>query len=138
MLGRVFEGVMQPDDRHASGTFYTPVRLVEHLVDTVLTTLLAGRLGCDDEKARQLLQAPSNGARELIAEITVLDPAVGSGAFLLGVLERLTGILNRGEPRVETRRRILANNLFGVDLNPMAVRLAELRLWLAVIADDPA
>ena len=68
--------------------------------------------------------------------MTLLDPAVGSGAFLLGALERMAQIRAGEEPPAALRRRILERNLFGVDLNPMAVRLAELRLWLAVIAVD--
>jgi hypothetical protein len=71
----------------------------------------------------------------------VLDPAAGSGAFLLGALDLLTeatlSVAGPGTDRWSLRRRILRENLFGVDLNPIAVRLAELRLWLAVVADDP-
>jgi hypothetical protein len=74
--------------------------------------------------------------RQLLADVAVLDPAVGSGAFLLGALERLAELQGGDIAPAELRRRILARNLFGVDLNPMAVRLAELRLWLAVIAAD--
>src|SRR5205085_1714263 len=62
--------------------------------------------------------------------------------FLLGALDRLTEIRLLADPalaadRARVRRDILAENLFGVDLSPIAVRLAELRLWLAVIAEDP-
>src|SRR4029450_5734356 len=70
--------------------------------------------------------------------VTVLDRAVGSGAFLLGMLERLADLYGSNESGARIRRTVLARNLFGVDLNPMAVRLTELRLWLAVIAHDPA
>jgi hypothetical protein len=68
---------------------------------------------------------------------------VGSGAFLLGALELLTEAITSlgpaGSPsdRWRIRRQVLRENLFGVDLNPLAVRLSELRLWLAVVADDP-
>ena len=70
--------------------------------------------------------------------LTLLDPAVGSGAFLLGALERLAAFEPDGGRRSARKRRILTRNLFGVDQNATAVRLAELRLWLAVIAADPA
>ncbi len=118
MLGRVFEGLMDPEHRHHSGTYYTPSMLVRELVDTAL-------------------EIHARHSAVPIAELTLLDPAVGSGAFLLGALERiarLTQLPNEGA--AGARRRVLARNLFGVDLDPTAVRLAELRLWLAVIADD--
>lgn len=136
MLGRVFEGVMAPDERHATGAFYTPSRLVTRLVDAGLVTWLASRLELPDPDARAALERRDSKALALLRMVTVLDPAVGSGAFLLGMLERLA-TLRAGEcAPAELRRRILERNLFGVDQNPMAVRLAELRLWLAVIASE--
>src|SRR2546428_4606988 len=70
--------------------------------------------------------------------IAVLDPAVGSGAFLLGALEELTRLrCAAGErPAAAVRRDVVAHSLFGVDLKLTAVRLAELRLWLALVADQ--
>ncbi len=73
----------------------------------------------------------------VLTGITLLDPAVGSGAFLLGALDRLQP-LGQGNTILTRKRRVLQQNLFGVDLVAAAVRLTELRLWLAVIADDPA
>jgi hypothetical protein len=136
MLGRVFEGVMARDDRRATGSFYTPAALVERMVDAALASLVAERCHTSVDEARDRLARPDQRVRRLLADVTILDPAVGSGAFLLGALERLAQ-LNAGETGpADLRRRILARNLFGIDLNPMAVRLAELRLWLAVIAAD--
>jgi hypothetical protein len=67
----------------------------------------------------------------------VLDPAAGSGAFLLGALERLSSLAAPdGVASARGRRRILQRTLFGVDSSAAAVRLTELRLWLAVIAQD--
>jgi len=118
MLGRVFEGVMDPEQRHRSGTYYTPAALVHRLVDVALAT-------------------HATHSAVPLTDITLLDPAVGSGAFLLGALERLAVLTRqRGESAATARRRVVARNLFGVDLDPTAVRLAELRLWLAVIAED--
>src|SRR5207302_244852 len=75
-----------------------------------------------------------------LRRLTVLDPAVGSGAFLLGALEELTRLrCAAGEgPACAVRRDVMAHSLFGVDLSLTAVRLAELRLWLALIADVSA
>jgi hypothetical protein len=68
----------------------------------------------------------------------VLDPAAGSGAFLLGALDELVALRTAaGEgPPLAVKRDVLACSLFGVDLTPTAVRLTELRLWLALVADE--
>ncbi len=121
MLGRVFEGLMARDRRRVSGAYYTPRALLQ---DTV-TAALEAALG----------RAPV----EAVRTIRVLDPAVGSGAFLLEALvqleERRAGLWP-GEAPGARRRAIVRDNLFGVDVDPMAVRLAELRLWLALVVDD--
>jgi len=136
MLGRVFEGVMEPGARKASGSFYTPPPLVRALVDAALAGFTGGRLRVSDAEAATRLEAGEASAIRHLEQITILDPAVGSGAFLLGALDRLATL--RGAPNDPgLRRRILAENLFGVDINPSAVRLAELRLWLAVIGAEP-
>ncbi len=131
MLGRVFEGVMEPAARRRSGTFYTPAPLVRSLIRVALTAWLAPRAGCSEERADRLLDDPDPAVRRALRQVTILDPAVGSGAFLLGALDLLAAPWGPG-----ARRRILRHSLYGVDLNAAAVRLTELRLWLAVIADD--
>ncbi len=136
MLGRVFEGLMAPPERRTSGAFYTPAALVERLVDAALATHLSVRLDCPAAEAAARLAAREPGVIASLTGLTLLDPAVGSGAFLLGALERLAALRAHEAPPAVLRRRILATNLFGVDRSPMAVRLAELRLWLAVIAGD--
>ena len=137
MLGHVFEGVMDPDDRRTSGTFYTPAALVERLVDAALTVVLAIRMRCSEQEAERRLIEQDPAAALVLDGITVLDPAVGSGAFLLGTLHRLS-ITGKPSNHAGRKRRVLQQSLYGVDRNAAAVRLAELRLWLSVIADDPS
>ncbi len=125
MLGRSFESLMVPSERRGSGTFYTPPALVERVVDEALAVTLTA---CDSP----------TGALQQLASLRVLDPACGSGAFLVHVLERLTRLrLQAGDPRspYEVRRAVLCSSIFGVDRNPIAVWLCELRLWLAVVID---
>lgn len=137
MLGRVFEGVMAPAARHASGTYYTPPALVGEILDAAFAALVATRLQVTDGTAARRLAEGDPAAREVLRHVRLLDPAVGSGAFLLGALERLAGYdASSRRTAVECRRSILGHSLYGVDLDPMAVRLTELRLWLAVVAAD--
>ncbi len=138
MLGRVFEGLMAPADRRETGAFYTPAALVPRLVEAGLTALVAERLDLPRPEAAARLSRPDGPVLALLSTVTILDPAVGSGAFLLGALDRLAALRAGEAPPALLRRRILERNLFGVDLNPMAVRLAELRLWLRVVVDEIA
>jgi len=119
MLGKVFESLMADDERAASGSFYTPKEIVDVLAERAILHWLGG-----------------DPTPEKLARITVLDPACGSGAFLLsalGVLERLWRATTP-EPPHDLRRRIVARSLYGIDLKPEAVRLCELRLWLAIVS----
>jgi hypothetical protein len=123
MLGRVFEGLMGAPRRRRSGTYYTPRPLVRGIVSRALRAVRDG-----------------SGGR-CSAAVRILDPAVGSGAFLLEALHQLEaerGPLRPGESAASRRRAIVRDHLFGVDTDPMAVRLAELRLWLAMVVDDDA
>jgi hypothetical protein len=150
MLGRVFERLMEPEDRSHSGTFFTPESIVREIVDATLAAALTGvgKLPADTVERLAAGERLDDGERTrasaALRRLRVLDLAVGSGAFLLGTLDALTAATSHLVPstangdRWRLRRRILRDNLFGVDINPVAVRLAELRLWLSVVAEDPA
>ncbi|HEV8149891.1 MAG TPA: N-6 DNA methylase [Gemmatimonadales bacterium] len=139
MLGRVFEGVMEPEERHATGSYYTPAALVEAVVREALVVWLERRARVAPAEARRRLDDPDLQTRRRLREIRLLDPAVGSGAFLLGALRLLAGPdRTPGIRRTARLRGILSACLFGVDKNAAAVRLAELRLWLEVVAADPS
>jgi hypothetical protein len=76
--------------------------------------------------------------RDRTLDLSILDPTCGSGAFLVHALEELTTLLVRcgdSRPAVVIRRALLARSIFGVDINPTAVWLCELRLWLAVVIE---
>jgi len=122
MLGRAFEGLMAEEERKRSGSFYTPPHLVTQAVDAALACSLESQ-GGDDTPA-------------FWTNLRVLDPACGSGAFLVQALETLDArAAAAGDSRSEHERRraILARCIFGVDKQPMAVWLCELRLWLSVV-----
>jgi Eco57I restriction-modification methylase len=118
--------------RKATGTFYTPQPIAEYLVRRTLAPLLRGR------SAAEILQ------------LRVVDPAMGSGAFLVAACRYLASAYEAAlvrdggchasdvdeAQRAMIRRTIAERCLYGVDLNPMAVQLARLSLWLATLAAD--
>ena len=125
ILGKAFEALMASTDRKNSGSYYTPQALVERLADQALSSVTEASAGTGD--------------LESLARVKVLDPACGSGAFLVYMLESLaTQRRRRGEEGsiAEIRRRVLSTSIFGVDLNPMAVWLCELRLWLSIVVES--
>lgn len=139
MLGRAFESLMAVDERHQSGTYYTPPALVCSVVHDAL------RIAIPDlpENAFTNDLAPlalSDAALERITTFRILDPACGSGAFLVYMLERLAALLAQSgdqRPLYEIRRAVLSASIFGVDRNPVAVWLCELRLWLSMVIECP-
>ncbi len=131
MLGRVFERIMDPERRGRTGTFYTPSTLVDDIVADALSACLGARLGIDPEEARQRIDDPDPSAAAAARDLRVLDPACGSGAFLIGALARLA----RLAPDPDARRRIVGSGLHGVDVQSDAARLCSLRLWLALTLD---
>ena len=110
MLGRAFESLMSAESRKSHGAFYTP---------HALTARIAAR-------ALETVEVESRSWRE----IRILDPACGSGAFLVVALELLAA------RAAGPRREILAHCIYGVDRDPVAVWLCQLRLWLSVVVDE--
>ena len=145
MLGKAFESLMSRDERKGSGAYYTPHSLVRQVSRSALTCGLSS-----DALGPHLIEAALDGSviesssrahlLEGTARLRVLDPACGSGAFLVHMLEELCALRTRlGDLRRPhlVRRDLLTRSIFGVDVNPMAVWLCELRLWLAVAIEDP-
>jgi N-6 DNA Methylase len=144
MLGRAFESLMASRERRTSGAFYTPQSLVLHVVEAALRSRMreAGlRESLVDAALRG--ETPSEADAPLLraelARLTVLDPACGSGAFLVQLLERLAtlhALAGDRRPVADLRRDVLARSIHGVDVNPTAVWLCELRLWLSVVIES--
>lgn len=122
MLGRAFESLMAADDRAAQGAFYTPQPLIERITGGALAEFL-----------------PVDADLEALDAVRLLDPACGSGAFLVHALETLAdrrADAGDARPRPARRRHVLTRSIFGVDRDPTAVWLCQLRLWLSVVVDE--
>ncbi len=119
--------------RKTTGSYYTPEKLVEHLLETALDPVIDERLKqCSDGRARERQSAA-------LLSIRVCDPAVGSGHILLAAARRLAGRLacvrsGLAQPPEEQRnlalRDVIERCLYGVDIDPMAAELCRLSLWI--------
>ena len=144
MLGKAFESLMAPPDRKSSGAFYTPQSLVERVMREALAHALADASVSSDEiesffTTREVPCAARPVLLERLRGFRVLDPACGSGAFLVYALAELSWLAAAsGDERTagDVTRSTLTSSVFGVDSNPMAVWLCELRLWLAMVMEQ--
>ncbi len=143
VLGRVFEGLMDPDERGSTGSFYTPAPVVHRVVRDAVGEYLAGACpGVDpdilDRGQSIALEGDRTRVMRSLERLRVLDPACGSGAFLLGALHRLAHTLGvvSGRSVALVRRDVVARSLHGVDLLDDAALLCSLRIWLALSEED--
>jgi len=146
--------------RREAGIFYTPRTEIDLMCRLSLVDHLANRIG---REHKQLLYEAifafdpddieaSDGTigsenlwkplDEVLRDITVLDPACGSGSFLVGMLsvidhmsKRANNALGKPERAFDRRKRIIGNALYGVDVMRWAVDVAELRLWLHLMIE---
>ncbi|RDE11589.1 MAG: hypothetical protein C4K49_11660 [Candidatus Thorarchaeota archaeon] len=127
-----------------TGTYYTPEYIARYIVGNALSTWLRRRTGLDVTDPHQLVGATEELKRRALDQlknVTIIDPAVGGGAFLLaagGWLENCRIALDDRDPRNAMREWIINHNLHGVDLNPRTVELCRLRLRLWYLSSfDP-
>lgn len=144
MLGKAFESLMAADQRRSAGAYFTPQPLVERITTSALVEALHNEHDTPETIRAALAGytlSPEARGRLLdrTTEIRILDPACGSGAFLVHALEtvaKLRAHLGDPIPISAIRRQVLTRSIFGVDLHPTAVWLCELRLWLSVMIDS--
>ncbi len=147
ILGRVFEELVT--GRHESGSYYTPRQIVSFMCRESLKHYLAPHDKpetidefVDDDNGENL----NNPERILDAlkQIRICDPACGSGAYLLGMMqeflrlrESLFTSKHLGDASLYNRKReIIENNIYGVDKDRFAVQIASLRLWLSLAIES--
>lgn len=151
MLGHIFENLLE--DNKDKGAFYTPKEIVQYMTQESLIQYLQTHLG-EHHEIEQFIrhhdkgeeQAKHNFIRDnaeriedLLDEVKICDPAIGSGAFPMGMLHEifkakmaLDWTLNRSE----VKKNIIQNSIYGVDLESGAVDIARLRFWLALVVDE--
>ena len=150
MLGRVFENLLE--DNKDKGAFYTPKEIVQYMCQESLIAYL--QTDVDDEltkdSIRQFVFTHDAGTLGNIAEdiferlrkVKICDPAIGSGAFPMGLLRQLYLCQCAIHPELEEKnaadikRHIIQNNIYGVDIEKGAVDIARLRFWLSLIVDE--
>jgi type I restriction-modification system DNA methylase subunit len=159
LLGRVFESLLatynenKVSARKASGSFYTPREIVDYMVKEALRGYLCeappGSAGISPA-IEQLLDDTDNAPdlsdeerRTLISAIKnckILDPACGSGAFLIGALHRLTQMLRKLDPdnTDDYGRKVflIENCLFGIDIQEIAVQIVRMRFFISLISEQ--
>lgn len=127
-VGITSEGSTAGNARKLSGSYYTPDSLVQELIKSALDPVIEQRIAAATENPTEALLA-----------IRVIDPACGSGHFLLAAARRLAEKLaqlraTEGEQKEQdfrhALREVVSRCIFGVDRNPMAIELARTALWL--------
>ena len=152
MLGKIFENLLE--DNKDKGAFYTPKEIVQYMCRESLIAYLETETVKHDEtaskdKIRNFVlnhDATSFSEKEkadilkALIDVKICDPAVGSGAFPMGMLNELLPcvqiLTGEAKTRVELKKHIVKNNIYGVDIEKGAVDIARLRFWLAIIVDE--
>ncbi|WP_277233285.1 N-6 DNA methylase [Phocaeicola salanitronis] len=156
MLGHIFENLLE--DNKDKGAFYTPKEIVQYMCRQSIIQYLKThepneqyaepieRL-INDGIVMPILQTKTVASRliQLLKDVKVCDPAIGSGAFPMGILyvlyHTIHHLQSHAEPNksfdsTQTKLDIIQNNIFGVDIEQGAVDIARLRFWLALVVDE--
>ena len=150
MLGKVFEELVT--GRHDSGAYYTPRPVVSFMCREALKGYLEGRdtsaeadaiaRFVDQRDPAGISLAAARRISQALSEVTVVDPACGSGAYLLGMMQELIELQNTlynvgvdTKSLYDLKLEIIQRNLYGVDIDDFAVNIAMLRLWLSLAID---
>lgn len=149
MLGKIFENLLE--DNKDKGAFYTPKEIVRYMCQESLIAYLETNTSIAKEKIRQFVLSPDENVAEIpenkkpklleaLKEVKICDPAIGSGAFPMGLLNELLSCREALEhldvPRSEIKKSIIQNNIYGVDIEKGAIDIARLRFWLSIVVDE--
>ena len=147
MLGRIFENLLE--DNKDKGAFYTPKEIVSYMCRESLIAYLQTNI--EDEPTKEAIRqfVTTHQVQEHLPEDTdqklkdvkICDPAIGSGAFPMGLLKELflcrTALEGISQHQAaEIKKHIIQQNVYGVDIERGAVDIARLRFWLSLIVDE--
>lgn len=152
LLGKVFENLLgaynpethdQATDRKRSGSFYTPREIVNYMVDISLLSYLGNTdevkaLFADDFEYDETKKAFYEEVIMKLKAIKVLDPACGSGAFPMGMLNRIVEILQNLHAegsKYDLKLAIMENCIFGGDIQTIAAQITKLRFFISLVCD---
>ena len=188
MLGKIFEELLEVSDRKSKGAFYTPREIVHYMCQESLINYLVNEVGVPYEDMKEFIlygelirdadnrrdvgygreftirKSILNNISEIddaLENVRVADPAVGSGAFPLGMLNEIIKVRNNiteyiikkdkngafgerfGEEFIRNYRspykmklKTIKNSIFAVDIEPSAIDITRLRLWLSIVVDQ--
>lgn len=186
MLGRIFENLLaeiNPETgenaKKSTGSFYTPRDIVDYMVDNSILEYLKTKTAIDEVKLKALISYSKDDDHLAVFDdqekkkiinalytITILDPACGSGAFPIGMLQKIVYILQEIDPEANLwfdkatenvsillkkefekkfnagslnyirKLSVIQNSIFGVDIQPIAVEIARLRCFLSLVIEE--
>lgn len=154
MLGKVYESLIAEEERGESGIFYTPRVEIDFMCRMSLIEYLSNETQIQKDKIIDFVFDSHNkisifskeelkNIKEKLDKVKVVDPAVGSASFLVGMMnilvelhQELKKVLeNKEENLFALKQKIILENLYGVDVKDWAVMVGELRLWLSLIIE---
>ena len=161
LLGNVFEnllGAFNPETKESarkqSGSFYTPKEVVNYMVDESLKAYLKNHLPHiayeniealfeDTDLPMEWLEYPTNCQKvvDALESIKILDPACGSGAFPMGILNRMVYLLekldfNNKRSLYELKLHLIQNCIYGIDIQKIASQISKLRFFISLIVEQ--
>ncbi len=147
MLGKIFESLLE--DNKAKGAFYTPKEIVRYMCKESLIAHLASKLPdvseivirtfVETHEMQQELEPYRDTLGNALRDVKICDPAIGSGAFPMGLLNELwrcREALGTDMSRLQLKKEIIENNIYGVDIERGAIDIARLRFWLSIVVDS--
>ncbi|MBL7807778.1 MAG: Eco57I restriction-modification methylase domain-containing protein [Saprospiraceae bacterium] len=165
MLGHIFENLLE-ENREKKGAFYTPKEIVHYLCQESLWQYLKNKLlpetrpanvvwsdsrEADERELEHFVRNKERGSKDgfiyknaraiesALREVRICDPAIGSGAFPMGLLHEIFHChveLDLTEDLGKLKRDIIEHCIYGVDIEKGAVDIAQLRFWLALVVDE--
>ena len=152
MLGKIFENLLE--DNKDKGAFYTPKEIVRYMCRESLIAYLLEKTGIDETVIREFVTSPYEKEEQMewadketiltaLENVKICDPAIGSGAFPMGLLNELVRCeeaivlgQEKNKGRAELKKAIIKNNIYGVDIEKGAIDIARLRFWLSLVVDE--